>query len=218
MSSLKVLCFTTSYKRHKMVRGTIADIQNQSYPNIFHSVNIAYDSGDTTDYSPLYDDISTEKCKIIYSQNQHQHINYTNAIKSVDYNEYDLFVKIDDDDIYKKEYVNTIVEFFKNNPTVDVVSSKIAKQLNGHILRKVYANNLGGNPKGCDFKMPPTFAFNKKALNAMLELNSIYGFEDHMWRDVWCATCNIEEIDNQDNIIWHIHGKNISTSNFLINQ
>lgn len=218
MSSLKVLCFTTSYKRHKMLRGTIADIQNQSYSDIFHSVNVTSDSDEITDYSPLYDDISTEKCKIVYTYNGHQHLNYTNAIKAVDYNNYDLFVKIDDDDIYKKEYVNTIVDFFKNNPTIDVVSSKIAKQLNGSILRTVNANNLGGNPEGCDFKMPPTFAFNKKALDAVLKLNSIYGYEDHMWRDAWCANCNIAEIDNQDNIIWHIHGKNISTSNFLINQ
>ena len=216
MSSLKVLCFTTSYKRHKMIRGTIADIQNQSYPNIFYSVNITHDADDVTDYSPLYDDISTDKCKIIYSQNVHQHPNHISAIKSVDFNEYDLFVKIDDDDIYKKEYINTIVEYFKNNPTIDVVSSKISKQLNGSILRIVNANNLGGNPEGCDFKMPPTLAFNKKGMNAIIGLEKIYGFEDHMWRDAWCSTCNIGEINNQDNIIWNIHGQNISTSNFLI--
>lgn len=216
MSNLKVLCFTTSYKRHKMIRGTIADIQNQSYSNIFHSVNITHDAGDVTDYSPLYDDISTDKCKIIYSQNVHQHPNHISAIKSVDYNNYDLFVKIDDDDIYKKEYINTIVEYFKNNPTIDVVSSKISKQLNGSILRIVNANNLGGNPESCDFKMPPTFAFNKKAADCIVNLTNIYGFEDHMWRDAWCANCNIGEINNQDNIIWNIHGQNISTSNFLI--
>jgi hypothetical protein len=197
-----------------MLRGTIADIRNQSYKNVFHSVNIALDKGDSTDYSLLYDDL--QDVKIIYSENKHQHYNYLNSIKSVDYNEFDLFIKIDDDDIYKKEYVKTIVDFFTANPGVDVVSSKIKYQLNGSILRWVDANNLGGNPELCDFKMPPTFAFNKKGLKQLLESKSIYGFEDHMWRDAWCKNCKIVEINNQDNIIWHIHGQNVSTGNFLI--
>lgn len=211
---MKVLCFTTSYKRHKMLRGTIADIKNQSYKNLFHSINIAFDLGDNTDYSILYDDL--ENVNIVYNENKHQHFNYINSIISVDFNNYDLFVKIDDDDIYKKEYVKTIVDFFVNHPDVDVISSKIKYQLNGSILRWVDANNLGGNPELCDFKMPPTFAFNKKGLNQVLESKSIYGFEDHMWRDVWCKNCKIAEINNQDNIIWHIHGQNVSTGNFLI--
>jgi hypothetical protein len=214
--NIKVLCFTTSYKRHKMLRGTIFDIKNQSYNNIFHSINISNDKDDNTDYTLIYDDIDSENLKIIYNKNTNQHNNYINSIKSVDYNNYDLFIKIDDDDIYKREYVKTIVDFFTENVDVDVVSSKIKYQLNGHIFRNVNANNLGGNPEFCDFKMPPTFAFNKKGLNSILECNRIYGFEDHMWRDKWCKECKIGEIDNKENIIWYIHGKNISTSNFLI--
>jgi len=216
MSNVKVLCFTTSYKRHKMLRGTINDIKNQSYPVDMHSINVASDVFDFTDYSPLYDDVESDNCKIVYNINGHQHKNYINAITAVDYSSYDLFIKIDDDDIYKKEYVKTIVDYFKQHPEVDVVSSKISLQLNGDILRLVNANNLGGNPENCDFKMPPTFAFNRKAANHVVSLSNIYGFEDHMWRDAWCANCNIAEINNQDNIIWNIHGQNISTSDFLI--
>ncbi len=215
-NDLKVLCFTTSYKRHKMLRGTIFDIQNQSYDKIFHSINIAYDKTDNTDYSPIYNDINPKKLKIIYNINKHQHENHINAIYSIDYNDYDLFVKIDDDDIYKREYIKKIVDFFNENSDIDVVSSKITYQLNGHILRIVNANNLGGNPKFCDFKMPPTFAFNKKALKLILNCDKLYGFEDHMWRDKWCDECKISEIDNKDNIIWNIHGNNISTASFLI--
>jgi hypothetical protein len=38
-----------------------------------------------------------------------------------------------------------------------------------------------------------------------------------MWRDVWCENkCKICEIDNTENIIWNIHGKNTTTANFLI--
>jgi len=213
-SNLKVLCFTTSYKRHKMLRGTIGDIKNQSYKNLFHSINITSDADDNTDYSIIYNDI--QNVNIVYNKNKHQHFNYINSIISTDFNNYDLFVKIDDDDIYKKDYIKTIVDFFNNNPTVDIVSSKIKYQLNGDILRQVSASNLGGNPEGCEFNMPPTFAFNKKGLSYILEANRTYGYEDNMWRDSWCGNCNIAEINNQENIIWHIHGKNISTSSFLI--
>lgn len=214
VKKLKVLCFTTSYNRYKMLRGTILDIKNQSYKEIYHTVNIALDQNCNNDYCVLYNDIGN--VNIVYNQNIHQHYNYLNAITSVDYSNYDLFIKIDDDDIYKTNYIKTIVNFFTKNPDIDVVSSKIKYQLNGSILRHVDAHNLGGNPEYCDFKMPPTFAFNKVALKYILECNSIYGFEDHMWRDVWCENCKIAEIDNSENIIWHIHGKNISTHNFLI--
>lgn len=216
MPNLKVLCFTTSYNRHKMLRGTINDIKNQSYNNIFHSINIALDINNQLDYSLIYNDILDDRCKIIYNSNQHQHINHINAIKSIDYNQYDVFVKIDDDDIYKKDYIKTIVDYFINNPNIDVISSKINLQLNGSIIRQINADNLGGNTEGCIFRMPPTFAFNKKALFEIINLSHIYGFEDHMWRDVWCKNCIIGEVDNSKNIIWNIHGQNISTADFLI--
>lgn len=214
MNELKVLCFTSSYNRHKMLRGTILDIKNQSYKNIFHTINITADEVLNEDYKLMYDDI--ESVNIIFTKNSHQHYNFIRAITSVDYNNYDIFVKIDDDDIYKADYVKTIVEYFNMNQTADVVSSKIKYQLNGTILREVNANHLGGNPENCDFKMPPTFAFNKNGLKHILSLDKIYKYEDHMWRDIWCKNCSLHEIDNCNNIIWHIHGKNISTSDFLL--
>jgi hypothetical protein len=66
--------------------------------------------------------------------------------------------------------------------------------------------------------MPSTFAFNLKALKLIKDLNTTYGFEDNMWRDVWCDNCKIGEVDNTENVIWYIHGKNVSTADFLIKQ
>jgi hypothetical protein len=214
---MKVLCFTTSFNRIKMLRGCIFDIYNQNYDNIHHSINITYnEESDIKIISKLIDDINNENISISFHKNKHQHFNYINSILQVNYNDYDIFVKIDDDDIFKRDYVKVIVDFFSKNKDVDVISSKIKYQLNGSLFKEGDYNNLGGNPLNCDFKMPQTFAFNKKALNYILNLEKIYGFEDHMWRDVWCDNCNIYEIDNTDNIIWNIHGQNISVSNFLI--
>lgn len=202
-----------------MLRSCIQDIATQSYGNIFHSINITLDQRDLsrrTKYEKLVDDLITDKNSFIFSLNQHQQINHINTIISVeDYEKYDIFVKIDDDDIYKKDYIKTIVEYFENND-VDVVSSKMKYQLNGSLLVQGDYHNLGANPEGCDFKIPATFAFNLKAFNLIKDLKSFYGFEDNMWRDVWCKNCKIGEVDNTENIIWYIHGKNTSTSDFLV--
>ena len=99
----KVLCFTTSYLRPKMLRGCIFDIQNQTNKNIFHAINIAYDNGnkmfidgqmECSKYRFVFDDISRDKLSIVYNMNEHQQINYTNALKSVNLDDFDLFVKI----------------------------------------------------------------------------------------------------------------------------
>jgi hypothetical protein len=216
---MKVLCFTPSYKRFKMLRGCVQDIATQSYDNIFHSINITLDSDDLKvkdDFNVIFDDLKSDKNSFIFTLNQHQQINHMRAIMGVDdYESYDIFVKIDDDDIYKKDYVKKIVEYFKNND-VDVLSSKMKYQLNGELIRRGDYNNLGANPKNCDFKMPPTFSFNRKAFDLIKNINHQYGFEDNMWRDMWCGKCNIDVFDNTDNVIWNIHGKNVSTSSFLI--
>ena len=224
MSEKKVLCFTTSFKRYKMLRGCIRDIANQTYENIFHSVNITYNNSLGFEYQNdkqkkmefIFDDLKTEKNKFIFSENTYQHINHIKAITSVEnFEDYDLFVKIDDDDIYKKDYVKTIVEFFETND-YDVITSKINYQLNGGNIFTGDYECYFENPQNCSFKMPMTFAFNLTALKHILNITEIEYWEDQMWRDIWCKNCKIGEYDNTKNIIWYIHGKNISTADFLI--
>ena len=225
----KVLCFTTSYNRLKMLRGCIMDIKNQTYPSTYHSINVTSGfkiekfnlksifspkSVDSELLQKLFDDLISEKCQIMYSWNLNQHLNHIKAIKATNIDDYDVFVKIDDDDIYKKDYIQNIVDVFNNND-VDVISSKAIYQLNNNNVYKVNANNLGANPEGCDFKLPATFAFNRKALELIINIKDGQGFEDNMWRDAWCSQCKILEVDNTEQFIWHIHGKNISTSDFL---
>ncbi len=200
-----------------MLRGIILDIKNQSYKNICHAINICMDQVTDIDLvEKIIDDLYDKSLSVSFHQNLHQHDNHLNTIFSVEnWEEFDIFVKIDDDDIYKKDYIKTIVDYFDNNE-VDVVSSVMGYQINGRFIRKGSYNNLGANPEKCDFKMPATFAFNKKALEMISNLKKVYGFEDNMWRDVWCENCIVGEVNNRENVIWHIHGKNTTTSDFLI--
>jgi len=225
---LKVLVFTSAYyKRAYMMRQSILSCLNQTYKNLVHSVNITLDSTSTTkNLSPLYDDLVNNNVVINYSDNYKHygfsHFNNMNCIKFIpDYESYDLFIKMDDDDIHKSNYVKNIVKAFEENPDVDIVSSFINVQLNGHDLYRASPtpfDNLGGNPGGSDYHMPMTFAFNKKALDLILPLTEadVCGHDDMMWRVAWVkAGLKHATVNNNDEIIWNIHGENASVADFL---
>lgn len=218
---MKVLIFTCSYNRPYMLRQCILNVKNQSYQDIIHSVNIVSDGGKDQNFSPLYDDLLDDKLIITKSENKYIHFNEMLAIKNVpNYEQYDIFIKMDDDDIYKKDYVKNVVETFKNNPDISTTSSRISTQLNG-VLMFIGRNydNLGGNPNNSNYHMPMTFAFNRKGLDCILNIpDEEVGWNDDMlWRIHWEKE-GLKHLptDNKNNIIWNIHGNNISTSNFLI--
>ncbi len=223
---MKVLCFTTSYLRYKMLRGCIRDIQNQTYRNLVHGVNVALDEEKTDNgLNAIFDDLYSDNLFMAYSINEYNHWNHITAIKTVpNYMDYDIFVKIDDDDMYKKDYVQTIVDTFKDNPEADIVSSKCMYYLKDTqmIVNKKLFNNFGGNPEGTDYNMPFTFAFNKKALESILSMKrsqmpskAVHG-HDRVWRYKW-EEDGLKHIRvfNEGNFVWYVHGRNISTSDFL---
>lgn len=204
-----------------MLRQCMLNVKNQSYKDYLHTVNIVSDEGVYENFYNLYNDLLDDKLVFVSNNNQHIHINEMKAIKHiVNYNDYDVFVKMDDDDVYKKDYIKNIVETFEKNPGIDIVSSKIKSQLNGiRIFKNHFGyDNLGGNPNNSTYHMPMTFAFNIKALNCIIDTpeKEINWNDDLMWRNIWEKNnLNHLAVDNSEEIIWHIHGKNISTSSFL---
>lgn len=211
---MKVLVFTSSYNRPYMLRQCVLSVKNQSVKDITHAINIT--SENPLDALTLINDLVTDD--VIITKNSHTHFNNMAAIKAVDdYEDYDVFIKMDDDDIYKADYVKNIVTFFENNPDVDIVSSEIQFQLNGTDVYLANAKDLGGNAD-VEYRMPMTYAFNKKALDAIINLEEkdMFGFDDMIWRIIWKAYgLKHAVVDNAEEIIWHIHGKNVSTASFL---
>ena len=222
MDGPKVLVFTCSYNRPHMLRSCIMGIQRQTYKNIVHSINMTLDAdAKKTQYAPLFDDVLNERTIIHYSQNAHQHVNHIRAITNIpDYNSYDIFVKVDDDDVYKAHYLEAIVAAFQKDPTIDITSSVAHHQLNGHAMLLGIGRSLGGNPPGSSYHMPPTFAFNRRTLAVTLaikdeELSKLS--HDKTWRCAWTAAgLKHSAVSNAAEFIWHIHGKNISTGYMLI--
>jgi hypothetical protein len=215
---IKILCFTPSYKRHKMLRCCIKDIQDQTYKNIHHSINVTYDNKKYENIEKIFDDLNYPNLTIQYNLNSNQNDNYLNCLKKINIDSFDLFVKIDDDEIYKKKYIETIVNFFNKNKNVDIVTSPFKYQLNGNKVIKGKWNNLGGNPKNTNFNMCSTLAFNRKALDIVKSLKG-NEWEDKLWRNEWTKhKLKHKTIDNTENVIWYIHGKNVSTSSFFKNK
>ena len=224
---MKVLIFTSSYyKRTYMLRQSILSVLNQTHKNFTYAVSIKRDEDTvTTDFTPLYDDLSHDsRLMITVGKNNlygFSHFNNMDTIRSIpDYESYDLFIKMDDDDIYKSKYVENIVKLFTDNPDVDAVSSKIGYQLNGYIIDKSENgyDNLGGNPGNSTYHMPMTFAFNKKGFDAIkdLTINDVSGHDDLMWRIAWENNgLNHMAVLNKDEIIWNIHGDNASVAGFF---
>lgn len=238
---MKVLIFTSAfYKRPLMTRQCILSSINQTYKNFTHSINITIDEdSETKDYSLMFDDILKNDNRIIinHNANAHTHINNLTAITSVKkYFEYDLFIKMDNDDIYKSNYVKNIVDFFNNNNDIDIVSTKITTQLNGYDLYTVNYENLGdcADIEGDKYYMPMTYAFNRKALKIIVDLkpedvpkmylvdfninlqkyNNIY--DDFIWRSIWKKIgLKHKQVNNNDEIIWNIHGNNLTVSDWI---
>lgn len=212
----KILLFTPSYNRPYMIRQQILNMKNQSYKNFTHHINITYSTEIPPNYNILFDDIIDDRFVIDYNHNSNQQTNYLNALNLRNINDYDYFIKIDDDDVYKSEYLQTIITTIENNKA-DIYSSNINYQLNNYYFNEGTYKNLGGfHPPHLHLKMPMTLVFNKKAYNHIKDLKS-QQYEDVLWRYAWAndQTLIHHEIDNGKNLIWHIHGNNISTSTFF---
>ena len=209
-----------------MLRQSLLSGLNQTYKNFTYSVGIKVDSDTITkDFTPLYDDLIHDGRLVINVGNNHtrgfSHFNNMDTIRAIsDYESYDLFIKMDDDDIYKSGYVENIVKLFTENPTIDTTSSRISYQLNGANLyySEVGYDSLGGNPGNSTYHMPMSFAFNKKGLDAIinLTLNDVCGHDDMMWRVAWeKAGLNHLAVHNREELIWNIHGGNESVGGWL---
>ena len=118
----KPLCFTTSYNRPYYLYNIINNILNQSYKNIIYSVNINIDNDhEKPFYLDLLKDFADDsRLKIFFSSPMSQHINYITALTK-NINNHNIFIKIDDDDIYHKNYIDNAIKLYTDTKA-DIVS------------------------------------------------------------------------------------------------
>lgn len=223
---MKILCFTTSYNRPYYLYNTINNILNQSYKNIQYCVNININKeSEQKIYTELLSDfIDDARLKLIFNINSDQHTNYLRSIEGFGHTDYDLFFKIDDDDIYLKRYIEqSVILYEKYN--VDIISYISNIHINNNYLKNESIKSIGiwkpDTQSNIQFGMPPTFIFNKKACDIILKIDieeskKIHIFEDGSWKTYWRKNnLSSKVIENENLFLYNIHNHNTS-SKFLL--
>ncbi|RAP32896.1 hypothetical protein DID80_08415 [Candidatus Marinamargulisbacteria bacterium SCGC AAA071-K20] len=215
-TALKVLAFTASSKRPIYLRHCILQLQNQSV-SVDHGIYINspdYQSiEDKHNYSSLIDDIgarNNNQILVAYGPSASHHQNHMAAANLFDINTYDLFLKIDDDDIYRKHYVRDVVaDYLKNGWDFSGAISQ------GHINKDEWRKNDNLRSYISDSKhkeghfMPPTFAWTKKAMTIINSIDNIVGAEDSVWKDTLLNSKDIKVATReQSNFSYNIHTQN----------
>lgn len=219
----KIYCFTTSYSRPYHLYNTINNILNQSYNNITYCININIDhESEEILFNDLISDLIDDRLKIMYSYNEQQHINYIKALSLCEDDDNAIYIKIDDDDIYHKQYIKYVIDTFTNN-SIDILSSNIYRTINNDQIIKKKMTSIGswsGDDHPIRFGFPTTYAFNlngKKAIDKITnqEYKTIHPFEDAVWRTIWRRSDLKSLVVDNDHFTYHIHKKNTSSSHLL---
>lgn len=224
---MKVLAFMCSRHRPLMLRHAVLQMAAQSYPvdiAVYINSNEVINDIYSTDYSDLIKDISdqiNQKIHVKYGKSYHQHINHFEAINLVNLNDYDLFLKIDDDDIYNLNYVKeTVDDFIKNHWALSGIESN--GTINGYQWKpNDTIKNMAMENSDLCCGMPGSWAFSREAIKAIstVDKNSPW-FEDRLWKHHLEHHTDLKlSLRSNPNHSYHynIHGKNTSTAHWFEN-
>jgi hypothetical protein len=210
-----------------MLRHCIMQLQQQSYP-IDHAIYVNSPEDEAPDCTPVrYEALLNDVCDkasgkvlITYGKSKTFHENFISALKMINVDDYDLFFKVDDDDIYLQSYVKDVIDDFAINRW-DYSGTCSHGVLNGYRwYPERIQRDLGLGQTDLDLGipgiMPPTAAFSRKAIRVILEAPDSRQFEDIYWRRILAGTPNvITALRNDRNFIYNIHGGNASTATWL---
>jgi hypothetical protein len=219
----RVLAFTPSRHRPLYLDRCIKQMQLQTYP-CEHFVYL--NSPDSDEHESLRalaahliaDNPEPRPPIITVGESARQHANYLTALAPADLDEYDLFVRVDDDDFYGRRYVeNCVAEFEANRWDFSGCYSHGAID-NGRWLPGIEWRGLGQNARdkelGVPEMMPPTYALSRRALDAVLGLvDDEAHWEDAQWRLTLQLNREVRvAVRSQTDFVYHRHPGNISMS------
>lgn len=229
MDKLRVLAFTTSRCRPFYLRCCLLQMAQQSY-GVDHAIYMnapqTASEPEFFNYKTLLEDITPAPGHQIflgYGLSLKPHLNHIEALKLSTIDHYDLFLKVDDDDVYHKNYVKAVVDSYLEH-LWDFSGSFTQGLVNqGQWLPERCYHSLGLTEKdkqlGVIPMMPPTFAFSKKAIKAIMDLDlgliaDPAQFEDIIWRQFLTVDPRFKvHFRDQSEYVYQVHEHNFSASN-----
>lgn len=202
-------------------------MHNQSHP-VHHAIYVNSpeaddDSQTSLRYDELLDEASDDaktRTYLGYGKSGTYHQNYALALTMVELDDYDLFLKIDDDDIYLSGYVEGVVrDFLAKGWDYSGTHSHGIINGSGWYPRAV-VDQLGrghvDHTLGIPAIMPATAAFSRRAMDVVIGTVDTGAFEDDQW-SMAIATAGLRMMQRHDeNYIHHVHGGNISSGSLPV--
>ena len=199
-------------------------MRHQSYPtrHVIY-VNSPEPGGEdiNRDYERILGDLiaTSSNLEISYGPTRSPHQNYLTPLQNQPLDDYDLFLKIDDDDIYFSNYVAEVVKDFVALRW-DYSGSHAEGYLKGPHLIAQELSGLGLSEEDLKLAipemMPPTIALSRKAVRAIFDVDDTGEWEDFLWRQHLAKVSGIKmAVRRKSNFVYNIHGGNVSTASFF---
>lgn len=182
----RVLAFTASRHQPLLLRHCILQMQAQTY-RVDHAIFVNSpdpdEPGSTTfRYDALLDDATDDargRIYLGYGQSFAAHQNYVLALSMVEPDDYDLFLRVDDDGVYLSDYVEGVVQDFDANQW-DYSATHAYGVIEGHRwLRDRPPGELGHDVSNA---VPATAAFSRRGIGAVIGITDDGTSADAQWR------------------------------------
>lgn len=167
----RFLLMMSSFKRPIFATGQMLRLMNQTYQNFDLSVSL---KGVDQNYSRLtfekefWPYINKKRLFLRYDENGAQLSNLLDTVRDIDIENYDYFCKIDDDDWYAPEYLQSINDelndALRQNKEVDYTATLNTYNLRENIETTIMTYNLT-NLSG------PTMCFSRRIIEMALEID-----------------------------------------------
>ena len=221
---VRALAFTCTAMRPYFIRCCVLQIQQQTYP-VDHVIYInhpdAEDRAEPYNYISLLNDLAPQHgtLTIRYGRSGTQQFNHMQALELADLDRYDLFLKIDDDDVYRRGYIQDVAADYVKQGW-DFSGTHAHGIMDGTKWGpRNCCQHLGMEPRDIELgvaeMMPSSYAFTRKALDAIRTIPAtIDKNEDILWRRSLAENEQIKKhVRKRSGMAYHLHGTNVSTWN-----
>lgn len=168
MKDYRFACCLSTYKRFDNMQLQIYQMLHQNYDN-FH-VFVACKGISEYNFEKFIKPqfkkyIEEGKLTLRHFSNKNQFSNFFDTIRGININEYDYFLKIDDDDLYRPNYIKTYNKHANERPETNFFFRKG----NLRLIRLNYKGYTSLENTGTDVFMGPTLCMTKSHIKDLIE-------------------------------------------------